>query len=84
MIQGVTRKSVRVLPKCIEQVVVTKKEDIAQTRGTLKVAELVGDAKALGIISMVLYYTKHVYLIIVAFEDIKWLKKVRNLFDKTK
>ena len=84
MIQGVTRKSVRVLPKCIEQVVVTKKEDIAQTRGTLKVAELVGDAKALGIISMALYYTKHVYLTIVAFEDIKWLKKVRNLFDKTK
>ena len=59
MLLGVTRTSGRDLPKCIEQVDVTKKEDIAQTRGTLKVAELVGDTKAPGIISMSLYDTNH-------------------------
>ena len=83
MILVVTRKSVRGLPKCIEQVDVTKKEDLVQTRGNLKVAELMGDAKAPWIISMSLYDTKPVYLMGVACEEIKWLKKDRKLFDKT-
>ena len=52
-------------------------------RGTLKVAELVGDAKAPGIISMSLYDTKPVYLMIVSCEEIKWIKKDCKLFDKT-
>ena len=83
MILGVTKKSGRGIPKCIEQVDVTKKEDLAQTRGTLNVAELLGDAKAPGIISISLYDTKPVYIISVAREEIKWLKKDRKLFDKT-
>ena len=65
MILGVTRKSVRGLSKCIKQVDVTKKKDLARTRGTIKVAELVGDTKDPGIISMSLYDTKPVYLMSV-------------------
>ena len=83
MILGVTRKSGRGLPKCIEQVDVTKKLDLARTRGTLKAADLVGDAKAPGITWMSLYDAKPVYLMSVACEEIKWLKKDRKLFDKT-
>ena len=78
-----TIKSGRGILKCIEQVDVTKKEDLARTHGNFKVAELVGDAKSPGVISMLLYDTKPVYLIIVACEEIKWLKKDRKLFDKT-
>ena len=83
MILFVTIKSGRGILKCIEQVDVTKKEYLAQTHGNLKVAELVGDAKSPGVISMLLYDTKPVYLIIVACEEIKWLKKDHKLFDKT-
>ena len=82
MILGVTGKRVRGLPKCIEQVDVTKTEDLAWTSGTLKVEELVGDAKAPEIISMSLYDTNTVYIISVAFEEIKLLKKDRKLFYK--
>ena len=80
---GVTRKNGRGLPKCIEQVDVTKKEYLVQTRGNLKVAEIVGEAKALGIISMSIYDTKPVYLMSVACEEIKWLNKDLKLVDKT-
>ena len=37
---------------CIKQVDVTKKQDLAQTRGNLKGVDPVGDAKDLGILSM--------------------------------
>ena len=65
MILGVTRKSGRGPPNCINQVDVTKKEDLARTHGTPKVAELVGDANDPGIISMSLYDTKPVYIMSV-------------------
>ena len=77
-----TRKSGRGLPKCIEQVDVTKKEGLARTCGTLKVVELVGDAKDPGIISISQYDTKLVYLMIVSCEEIKCLKKDQKIFDK--
>ena len=83
MILVVTRKSVRGLPKCIEQVDVTKKEDLVQTRGNLKVAELMGDAKAPWIISMSLYDTNPMYLMIIACGEIQFLKKERKLFNQT-
>ena len=49
---------------------------------TIRVAELVGDANALGVISMSLYDTNPVYIVSVACEEIKWPKKNRKLFDK--
>ena len=50
---------------------------------TIRVAEIVGDANNPGIISMSLYDTKPVYIMSVDLEEIKWLKKDRELFDKT-
>ena len=55
MVLGVTRKGGRGVPKCIEQLDVTKKEDLAKARGTLKVSELVGDAQMKGLVAISLY-----------------------------
>ena len=82
MIIGATRKSGRVLPKCIKQVDVNKNEDLARTCGTLKVADLVRDANSPGIISMSLYEGNALYLMSVYCEEIKRLKKERKIFDK--
>ena len=45
---------------------------------TIRVAELVGDAKALGVISMSLYDTKHVYIISVSCEEINAPRRTAN------
>ena len=66
-----TRKSDRDFPKCIEQVGVPRKEGLARMRETLNVAELMGDAKAPGVISISLYDTNHVYLMNISCEEIK-------------
>ena len=50
-VYGVVRQSGRGIPKCILQKEVTRKADIEQTRGTLKAAELVGDAECKGLLA---------------------------------
>lgn len=82
MVLGVTRKGGRGVPKCIEQLDVTKKEDLAKARGTLKVSELVGDEQMKGLVAISLYDSKPVYLMTTASEEIVWVKKERKLFDK--
>ena len=82
MVLGVTRKGDRGVPKCIEQLDVTKKEDLAKARGTLKVSELVGNAQMKGLVAISLYDSKPVYLMTTASEEIVWVKKERKLFDK--
>ena len=77
-----TQKGGRGVPKCIEQLDVTKKEDLAKTRGTLKVSELVGDEQMKGLVAISLYDSKPVYLMTTASEKIVWVKKERKLFDK--
>ena len=83
MIYGVTRKSGRGIPKCILQEEVSTKEDLAKTRGTVKVAKLVGDDCIQGLVAVSLYDTKPVYIMTNAIEEVKWIKKDRELYDKS-
>ena len=83
MIYGVTRKSGRGIPKCILQEEVSTKEDLARTRGTVKVAKLVGDDCIQGLIAVSLYDTKPVYIMTNAIKKVKWIKKDRELYDKS-
>ena len=84
MILDTTRKSGRGLPKCTKQFYVTKKVYILWLRGTFNVAELVGDAKDPGIISISLYDKNPLYLMSVVYKEIKWLNIHHKIFYKTK
>ena len=83
MVYGVTRKSGRGIPKCILQEEVKTKDELARVRGTLKVAKLVGDEKLQGLVAVSLYDTKPVYVLTNAIEQVKWIQKDRQLYDKT-
>jgi hypothetical protein len=52
MIYSVARSDNRGVPKCVYQDAVTKKLDLEQARGALKVAHLKGDEKIPGLIAL--------------------------------
>ena len=79
MIYGVTRKSGRGIPKCILQEEVSTRGALARVRGTVKVAKLVGDEYIQGLVAISLYDTKPVYVMTNAIEQVKWIKKYREL-----
>ena len=81
-VYGVVRQSGRGIPKCILQKEVTRKADIEQARGTLKAAELVGDAKCKGLLAISLYDSKPFYMMTMACEKVEWRLKKRKLWDK--
>ena len=79
MIHGVTRPSGRGVPKCIEQNLVTKKDELEKVRGTLKVAVLDGDPSC-KVVAASLYDTKPVYIVSTSCEKVEWIKKERKLY----
>ena len=83
MIHGVCRVS-RGIPTCIQQVAVTKKEDLLRNRGIVKASVLKGDAKCDGLVAASLYDSKPVYFISNACERIEWTKKIRRRWHKEK
>lgn len=84
MVYGVTRSSGRGIPQCIIQPEVTKKEEIAQVRGTLKVAKLVGDPEMTGLVATSLYDKKPFYMLSNACKSVKWIEKKRKVWHKKK
>ena len=81
MIHGVCRVS-RGIPKCILQETVTQKNEILKSKGTVKVATLVGDSQCPSLITASFYDSKPVYFVSNACEKIQWLKKKRKLYHK--
>ena len=81
LIHGVTRSSGRGIPACLEQKIVNKKDDLLSTRGTLKVAKLVGDPDC-QLVAASLYDSKPVYLLSASAETVEWKKKDRKLYHK--
>ena len=53
-------------------------------RGTIKAAELVGDADCLGLVSVSIYDTNLVHFFSMRCETIKWIEKTRHIYDKNK
>jgi hypothetical protein len=79
-VHGVTRQSGRGIPKCIEQIPQTTKENIMKNRGTVKVARLVGDPKLKDLVAVSYYDVKPFYFMTNAWKDIKWIKKHRQVW----
>ena len=70
------------MPKCVLQREVTRKADLEKARGTLKAAQLVGDPKINGLISLSLYDSKPFYMMTMTCEKVEWILKNRKLWDK--
>jgi len=60
-IHGVTRQSGRGIPSCVNQEKRTRKNEILQHRGTLKVAEMQNEPRLKGLVALSLYETKPFY-----------------------
>jgi len=82
MIYGVARSDNRGVPKCVYQDAVTKKSDLEQARGTLKVAHLKGDEKIPGLIALSYYDSKPFYMLSNACEKAQWVEKERKIWRK--
>ena len=80
---GVCQQSGRGLPKCVHQKEVTRKDNLEKARGTLKTAQLVGDSKIEGLVSLSLYDLKPFYMMTMACEKVEWTLKNRKLWDKS-
>ena len=82
MIHGVACETGKGITKCVKQMEVTRKEDIAKQRWTLKVAGLEGDPEIPGLVCTSLYDSKPFYMMSNACEEIKWEKKTREVYHK--
>ena len=82
MIYGVARSDNRGVPKCVHQVAVTKKSDLEQARGTLKVAHLKGDEKIPGLVALSYYDSKPFYMLSNSCEKVQWVEKERKIWRK--
>ena len=71
-LHGVTRKSGRGLPASIMQEELHDRKEQEKVRGTVIVAELVGDSKCPSLISVSVYDTKPVHLLSISVDNIKW------------
>ena len=60
----------------------TRKADLEKARGTLKAAQLVGDPKIEGLVSLSLYDSKPFYMMTMACEKVEWVLKSRKLWDR--
>ena len=60
-IHGVTMQSGRGIPKCIEQTVHTRKDNIMRQRGTLKVEKFVGEPTMKDLVTIICYDVKPFY-----------------------
>ena len=79
---GVVRETGKGVPECVKQKEVTRKEDIAKQRWTLKVAGLEGDPQIPGLVCTSLYDSKLFYMMTNTCEELKWIKKTREVYHK--
>ena len=84
MLHGVTRVTGRGVPTLVKQKEVTRKGDLEAVRNTVKVARLKGDTVCKDLICISVYDIKPVYFLSNASKEIKWIKKEKNVYDKTK
>ena len=84
MIHGVTRPSLRGIPPIVKQEEVKRKSDLEKVRHTVKGAILKGDEVCTNLIALSVYDTKPVYFLSNACEGIKWMKKLKKVYDPAK
>jgi hypothetical protein len=75
MAHGVTRPSLRGVPKIVKQEERKKKGELESVRNTVKVAKMVGDGVCQDLVCVSLYDTKPVYIMTNACPSVEWMKK---------
>ena len=79
MIYGVVRSGGRGVPKCVENKESKGKVEKEQSRGTLKVGHLEGDTQVRGLLELLYYDLKPLYMTTNADPKLEWLKKKRGV-----
>jgi Transposase IS4 len=82
MVHGVTRKSGRGLPSCVLQKELKNQKDAEKVRGTTKAAVLEGDERCPNLVAFSVYDTKPVHFLSMSCTSLKWVEKVKVVFDK--
>ena len=80
LITGVARQGGRGVPSCVKQSELTKQEEIAEARGTLKIAKLIDDPEMPNLICTSLYDQKPFYMMSTALKDIQWIKILKKIW----
>ena len=83
LIHGVARTHQRGVPKSVIQIIIKNKTEENLARGTVKVAVLKEDDELPDLISCSLYDTKPVYFLLTCAEEVFWVLKTQNVFDKS-
>jgi len=83
MVHGVTRKSGRGLPSCVLQEEIKNVKDAEKVRGQTKAAVLEGDPDCPNLVAFSVYDTKPVHFLSMSCTELKWVEKVKLVFDKT-
>lgn len=81
LLNGVTRKGMRGLPKCVLQEEKKKRSDVLAARGTVKAAVLKNDPLLPDLVASSVYDTKPVHFLSTCCESIKWIVKERQTFN---
>ena len=81
LLNGVTRKGMRGLPKCVLQEEKKKRSDVLAVRGTVKAAVLCNDPELPDLVASSVYDTKPVHFLSTCCESIKWIVKERLTFN---
>ena len=82
MVHGVTRKSGRGLPSCVLQEELKNQKEAEKVRGLTKAAVLEGDAECPNLVAFSVYDTKPVHFLSMSCTELKWIEKVKIVFDK--
>ena len=70
----------RGVPGCVKQTEVTKKDEVALARGTLKLAQLQDDPEMPNLICSSLYDQKPFYMVSTGQEIISWVRIFKKVW----
>ena len=65
---------------CIKQTELTKVDEVAAARGTMKVASLVGDPECNGLVAVSLYDQKPFYFLSNSHTKVEWIEKTKEVW----
>jgi hypothetical protein len=82
MVHGVTCKSGCRPPSCILQEELKNQKDAEKVTGLTKAAVLEGEESCPNLVAFIVYDTKPVLFLSVSCTSLKWVEKVKLVFDK--
>ena len=82
MVHGITRMSGQGLPSCVLQEELKNEKDAEKVRGATKAAVLTGDPDCPNLVAFSMYDTKPVHFLSTACTSLKWVEKVKRVYDK--